>query len=241
MLSSIFSVLAASIDERLKALEDGQALDSLVLSEQFYFSTIVVMWLIHAGFMAYEAGAARRKNVMSTAMKNILTIAVVTPTFYYFGWYIYGCFEEGWPKEGRQPGRLPRLLRPHRAMERRARAEPPGPPEPRLLPRVPTLLVDDRVDHVRRADRARPALRLSDPGRDPRVGRLDHGRGLGLELRRLADDAFRVPRLNRVARRPRRGRRLRARRAVEPRPTHREIRHQGARQVLQRPQTPISR
>ncbi len=58
------------------------------------------MWLIHAGFMAYEAGAARRKNVMSTAMKNILTIAVVTPSFYYFGWYIYGCFEEGWPKDG---------------------------------------------------------------------------------------------------------------------------------------------
>ena len=64
------------------------------------------MWLIHVGFMAYEAGVARRKNVMSTAMKNILTIAVVTPTFYYFGWYIYGCFEEGWPKSGHaQPRR----------------------------------------------------------------------------------------------------------------------------------------
>ena len=53
------------------------------------------MWLIHAGFMAYEAGVARRKNVMSTAMKNILTIAVVTPAFYYFGWWIYGCLERG--------------------------------------------------------------------------------------------------------------------------------------------------
>ena len=51
------------------------------------------MWLIHVGFMSYEAGAGRRKNVMSTAMKNILTIAVVTPRFYYFGWWIYGCFE----------------------------------------------------------------------------------------------------------------------------------------------------
>jgi Amt family ammonium transporter len=60
----------------------------------------VIMWLIHVGFMAYEAGAARRKNIMSTAMKNILTIAVVTPTFYYFGWYTYGCFQEGWPKDG---------------------------------------------------------------------------------------------------------------------------------------------
>ena len=50
--------------------------------------------------MAYEGGASRRKNVMSTAMKNILTIAVVTPSFYYFGWYIYGCFQHGGPAEG---------------------------------------------------------------------------------------------------------------------------------------------
>src|ERR687896_1277065 len=76
------------------------SLDSLVLLEVFYFFTVVIMWLIHVGFMAYEAGASRRKNIMSTAMKNILTIAVVTPTFYYVGWYIYGCFQEGWPKSG---------------------------------------------------------------------------------------------------------------------------------------------
>jgi ammonia channel protein AmtB len=75
-------------------------LDTLILTEQFYFWTVVIMWLIHVGFMAYEGGASRRKNIMSTAMKNILTIAVVTPTFYYFGWYIYGCFQEGWPKSG---------------------------------------------------------------------------------------------------------------------------------------------
>jgi ammonia channel protein AmtB len=87
------SLLAQSVEDKL-------GLDSLVLTEQFYFYTVVVMWLIHVGFMAYEAGAARRKNIMSTAMKNILTIAVVTPTFYYFGWYIYGCFQEGWPKDG---------------------------------------------------------------------------------------------------------------------------------------------
>ena len=69
--------------------------DSKVLAEQFYFWTVVVMWLIHAGFMAYEAGVARRKNVMATALKNILTIAVVTPSFYYVGWWIYGCMERG--------------------------------------------------------------------------------------------------------------------------------------------------
>jgi ammonia channel protein AmtB len=47
--------------------------------------------------MSYEAGVARRKNVMATAMKNILTIAVVTPTFYYFGWWIYNCNQPGLP------------------------------------------------------------------------------------------------------------------------------------------------
>lgn len=76
-------------------IEEQIALDSAILAEQFYFFTVALMWLIHVGFMSYEAGASRRKNVMSTAMKNILTIAVVTPTFYYFGWWIYGCMQEG--------------------------------------------------------------------------------------------------------------------------------------------------
>src|SRR5512134_2786536 len=98
MISSVVSSLLAQASP--EELEEKIALDSLVLTEQFYFWTVVIMWLIHVGFMAYEGGAARRKNVMSTAMKNILTIAVVTPTFYYFGWYTYGCFQAGWPKSG---------------------------------------------------------------------------------------------------------------------------------------------
>ena len=99
MVSSVFLLLAQeapTIEEVKKQLD----LDSLIMTETFYYWTVVIMWLIHVGFMSYEAGVARRKNIMSTAMKNILTIAVVTPTFYYFGWYIYGCFEEGWPKSG---------------------------------------------------------------------------------------------------------------------------------------------
>jgi Amt family ammonium transporter len=98
MISSLVqSWLAQATPEEL---QEQITLDSQILTEQFYFFTVVIMWLIHVGFMAYEGGASRRKNVMSTAMKNILTIAVVTPTFYYFGWYIYGCFQEGWPKSG---------------------------------------------------------------------------------------------------------------------------------------------
>jgi Amt family ammonium transporter len=79
----------------VQELSDKLTLDSQILSEQFYYYTVVIMWLIHVGFMSYEAGVSRRKNVMATAMKNILTIAVVTPTFYYFGWWIYGCFSKG--------------------------------------------------------------------------------------------------------------------------------------------------
>ena len=99
MISSLIQAWLAQVPTA-EEMANQISLDSQILTEQFYFWTVVVMWLIHVGFMAYEAGAARRKNIMSTAMKNILTIAVVTPTFYYFGWYIYGCFQEGWPKSG---------------------------------------------------------------------------------------------------------------------------------------------
>src|SRR5918992_5695398 len=98
MTGLLSSLLAQAPD--LEEVSGQVSLDSQVLSEVFYFYTVVVMWLIHVGFMAYEAGAARRKNIMSTAMKNILTIAVVTPTFYYVGWYIYGCFQPGFPTVG---------------------------------------------------------------------------------------------------------------------------------------------
>ena len=90
MLAAIFAQAEPASAEQLTR-------DSAILGEQFYFFTVVLMWLIHAGFMSYEAGIARRKNVMATAMKNILTIAVVTPTFYYFGWWIYNCNQSGLP------------------------------------------------------------------------------------------------------------------------------------------------
>ena len=92
--------------------------------EQFYFWTVVVMWLIHVGFMAYEAGASRRKNLMSTAMKNILTIAVVTPAFYYVGWYIYGCFGPA----SRPSAQTRSTVTPDRRSSRGSAARPlPGP------------------------------------------------------------------------------------------------------------------
>jgi hypothetical protein len=60
MISSIVPALLAQASP--EELEQRITLDSLVLTEQFYFWTVVIMWLIHVGFMAYEGGAARRKK-----------------------------------------------------------------------------------------------------------------------------------------------------------------------------------
>jgi Amt family ammonium transporter len=93
----IGSLLAQVESLRDAASSAGQTQDSLIIGEQYYFFTVVLMWLIHCGFMSYETGIARKKNALATAMKNILTIAVVTPTFYYFGWWIYNCNQPGLP------------------------------------------------------------------------------------------------------------------------------------------------
>ena len=50
------------------------------------------MICIHAGFLAYEVGASRSKNVLASAMKNLLTFAVVIATFFFFGWWFYNAF-----------------------------------------------------------------------------------------------------------------------------------------------------
>lgn len=84
-------------DLGLSALAQADVVDltTTVFTESYYFFTVAIMWLLHVGFMTYEAGVSRRKNVMATAVKNILTIAIVTPVFYYVGWKVYFCMEEG--------------------------------------------------------------------------------------------------------------------------------------------------
>ena len=173
MLAAIFAQAAdpASAEQLTR--------DSAILGEQFYFFTVVLMWLIHAGFMSYEAGIARRKNVMATAMKNILTIAVVTPTFYYFGWMIYNCAQPGIPISPGSSDFTSRGVRHGHPVERRLRAEPHEQHQPDLLPRVPAVQLDDGLDHVRRDHRAGPALGLPRAGGVPRLGRVDPRRRRG--------------------------------------------------------------
>jgi Amt family ammonium transporter len=68
-----------------------------IFAEMYYYITIPLMIIIHAGFLAYEMGASRAKNVLASGVKNILAFAFMVPTFYYFGWWVYWGFPTGIP------------------------------------------------------------------------------------------------------------------------------------------------
>lgn len=69
-----------------------------VNNEFFYWVSIALMMLIHAGFLFYEGGASRVKNVLAAAMKNLLTLAIVIPSFFFVGWFLYNAFPTGVPE-----------------------------------------------------------------------------------------------------------------------------------------------
>lgn len=66
-----------------------------IFSEFYYWLTVALMFLIHAGFMMYEGGVSRRKNAQHTVLKNVMLIPVVTMTFFFFGWWIYFAYPAG--------------------------------------------------------------------------------------------------------------------------------------------------
>lgn len=68
---------------------------NVLFTEFYYWVTIVLMFLIHVGFMSYEVGVSRRKNLQHVLIKNIMVIPVVTVTFFSFGWWIYFAFIHG--------------------------------------------------------------------------------------------------------------------------------------------------
>lgn len=72
--------------------EETLASMNSVLTDLFYWVSIALMIAIHAGFLAYEVGASRSKNVLASAMKNLLTFSVVIATFFFFGWWFYNAF-----------------------------------------------------------------------------------------------------------------------------------------------------
>ena len=62
--------------EEVRTALEAQAATNL---EFFYWVSCALMIAIHAGFLAYEAGASRVKNVLATALKNLMTLAVIVP------------------------------------------------------------------------------------------------------------------------------------------------------------------
>lgn len=74
--------------------EDTLTAMGSVMTDFFYWVSIALMIAIHAGFLAYEVGASRSKNVLAAAMKNLLTFAVVIATFFFFGWWFYYAFPQ---------------------------------------------------------------------------------------------------------------------------------------------------
>ena len=85
------AALAAELAE-LKALN---AAGNTMFAETYYYLSIPLMILIHAGFLSYEMGASRQKHVLTSGIKNILAFAFVVPTFYYFGWFVYWAWTPG--------------------------------------------------------------------------------------------------------------------------------------------------
>ncbi len=90
--------LVAKVAE-LEAAGGGAKVTNTMFAETFYYLTIPLMIIIHAGFLAYEMGASRMKNVLSSGVKNILAFAFMIPTFYFFGWWVYWGFPTGIPGE----------------------------------------------------------------------------------------------------------------------------------------------
>ncbi len=84
--------------EAAKGLETLPFLKTFV-AEGFYFIAGVLMLLIHVGFLAYEGGVARSKNLLATMLKNLMTLATIGVTFYFFGWWVYNGFPF-WPVTG---------------------------------------------------------------------------------------------------------------------------------------------
>jgi len=86
--------------EKVAALESGSGVTNTMFAETYYYITIALMVVIHAGFLAYEMGASRHKNVLASGIKNILAFAFVLPAFYFIGWWIYWAAPNGIPFMG---------------------------------------------------------------------------------------------------------------------------------------------
>ena len=59
----------AELTARLSEIEASAGVTNTMFAETYYYLSIPLMVLIHAGFLAYEMGASRMKNVLSSGVK----------------------------------------------------------------------------------------------------------------------------------------------------------------------------
>lgn len=85
----------AKLTAEVAALKAANGTGNTVAAETYYYLTIPLMILIHVGFLGYEMGASRMKNVLASGIKNILAFAFMIPTFFFCGWFIYWAFPTG--------------------------------------------------------------------------------------------------------------------------------------------------
>ena len=85
----------AELAAKVAELETKASVTNTMFAETYYYLSIPLMVIIHAGFLAYEMGASRQKNVLASGIKNILAFAFMVPTFYFFGWWVYWAFPHG--------------------------------------------------------------------------------------------------------------------------------------------------
>ena len=85
----------AELAAKVAELEAAASVTNTIFAETYYYLTIPLMIIIHAGFLAYEMGASRLKNVLASGVKNILAFAFMMPAFYFVGWWVYWAFPTG--------------------------------------------------------------------------------------------------------------------------------------------------
>ena len=66
----------AALAAEVAALKNVATVGNTTVAEIYYYVTIPLMVLIHAGFLAYEMGASRSKNVLASGIKNILRLCL---------------------------------------------------------------------------------------------------------------------------------------------------------------------
>ena len=85
-----------ALTAEVAAIKSAAQVTNTMFAEMYYYVTIPLMVLIHAGFLLYEMGATRLQNVLSSGVKNLLAFAFTIAAWYLFGWWFYWALPT-WP------------------------------------------------------------------------------------------------------------------------------------------------